>query len=373
MPTNQVAAYQTNLTLSVSATAPGQYNGFPLHYQWQFNGTNVGANSTNYTFLVDASKVGNYSVIVTNAAGSVTSLVWQVTLTYAGSYIDVGTLAYHLSTNAVARTNGVSNIYNAMQPLSNWTYANFDSNNLALLTNAVWSTNFWLHGVQGLSATSIGGSNWMGGQKMITMISPRHYLRAYHVGAPPILIAFLDTNNVIYWRTSVQQVDIGTNFLDINAKDTSVGILDADLPPSVGFLPVIPTNFASYLPTNSTSYVQGIGMNQAISYFSQPMTFEDPVYIDWDSTKTAPFGLTTDWNAGLVGGDSSNPEILLVNNQMVLATHNFNGGTSGNGPNYAFLFDVINQKMHYLSTNNLVGTNDYQLTQYSFTNWPTIH
>jgi hypothetical protein len=80
------------------------------------------------------------------------------------------------------------------------------------------------------------------------MVSPRHYLRAHHVGAPGDLIAFLDTNNVIYWRMSVQQVEVGS--------DTDVGLLNADLPPSVGYLPVIPADFTNYLPTTSYSYVQ---------------------------------------------------------------------------------------------------------------------
>ena len=125
MPTNQVASFQTNLTLSVTANAPGQFSGFPLHYQWQFNGTNVGSNSNSYTLFVDTPTLGNYSVIVTNAAGSATSLVWQVSMTYVGSYIDVGTLAYHLSTNAVGHTNGFSDIYRAIQPLSDWNYIYF--------------------------------------------------------------------------------------------------------------------------------------------------------------------------------------------------------------------------------------------------------
>ena len=99
------------------------------------------------------------------------------------------------------------------------------------------------------------------------------------------------------------------------------------------------------------------------------MTFGDPVYVDWNSTSTAPFGLTTNWNVPIVGGDSSDPEMFLIGNQLVLVTHNaaFNGG-----PNYGFLTTAINQQMHYLSTNNAAGS-DYQLTQFSLTNWPTIH
>ncbi len=356
LPTNQVVLYQSSPTLNVSASAPGQNNGFPLGYQWQFNGTNIsGATSTNYTFFADTNSLGTYSVIVSNAVGS-TNATWQVTT------INYGTLAYYLSTNAVGYADGYSPIYSNMLELANWTSAKYSDTNMALLTNAVWSTNCWLHGVQGLSATPIGISNNTGGQTLITMISPCHYLRANHTGTPAGMIAFLDTNNVIYWRTSVQQVSVG--------NDTDVGILDADLPPSIGFLPVIPTNFATYLPTTGYNYnIQGIGMNQDMELFGQPMTLANPVFVFWNSSIAVPFGLGISWNITLYGGDSSNPEMFLINNQLILVTHNY-GATDG--PNYAYQIDAINQQMHYLSTNNIVGT-DYQLTQFSLTNWPTIH
>jgi hypothetical protein len=175
------------------------------------------------------------------------------------------------------------------------------------------------------------------------------------------MIAFLDTNNVIYWRKSVQQVTVGI--------DTDVGILDADLPPSVGYLPVVPSNLSNYLPTNDLSYVQGIGMNQDMRLFSQPMTFGIPSLVEWNSFSSPPFGLGTNWNVTIRGGDSSNPEMFLINNQLVLVSHNH---SPGDGPNYAFQIDAINQQMHYLSTNNVVGT-DYQLTPFSLTNWPVIN
>jgi len=209
-------------------------------------------------------------------------------------------------------------------------------------------------------------ANGMGGQGLMTMVSPRHYLCATHMHPEAYLAAFLDTNNVIYWRTTLQRVDVG--------NDTSIGILNTDLPPSVGYMPVIPTNFSNYLPANGTSWVQGIAMNQGMSLFSQPMTLGNP-YINWSSSAVAPFGLVTNWNFHIVGGDSSDPNVFLINNQMVLVTHNYQESTNtwtGGGPNYAYQFDVINQKAHYLSTNNSVGS-DYQLTPYCLTNWPTIH
>ncbi len=174
------------------------------------------------------------------------------------------------------------------------------------------------------------------------------------------LVAFLDTNNVIYWRTTLQRFDI--------AGDTSVGILNADLPPSVGFLPVGPTNFSSYLPNDGSSIVQGIGMNQDARIFSQPMMIGSPD-ITWNSQNPVPFGLGTNWNVTIRGGDSSDPAMFVISNQLVLVSHNF---FVGGGPNYALQIDAVNQGMHYLSTNNSVGT-DYQLTQFPFTNWPVIH
>jgi hypothetical protein len=363
MPTNQVVIADHTLTLSVSVSAPGSQNGFPVSYQWKFNGSNLfGGNTSSFTLVGDPTSLGTYSVTVTNLAGSATAQ-WQVSLTYAGSYIDTNTLCYHLSTNATARTNGFADIYNATLLLNNWTYATYTNGNLALLTNAVWSTNCWLSGVRGLSATCLGFSNGVGGQTLLTMVSPRHYWRASHTGTPTNLIAFLDTNNNIYWRNTVEQVGIAS------LADASVGILDSDLPSSVGFLPVAPTNLLRYMPTNYTSTVQGIGMSQGMRRFSSPMQFwlQEKIVYDWHLFP--PFGLSTNWNVVLDDGDSSNPEAFLIGGQLVLLTQHT---SRVSGPDYSSRFDAVNQAMHYLSTNNNVGT-DYQLMPTILTNWPTIH
>ena len=364
IPTNQIVIADHTLTLSVVVSAPGASNGFPVSYQWKLNGSNLlGGNASSYTLVGDPPSQGNYSVTVSNVAGS-TMAQWQVSLTYAGSYIDTNTFAYHLSTNATTRTNGFADIYNATLVLSNWTYASYTNGNLPLLTNAVWSTSSWLSGMRGLSATCIGFSNGLGSKVLLTMVSPRHYLRAAHVGPTADLIAFLGTNNVLYWRSSLQQVSFD--------PDTTVGILDDELPSSVGYVPVLAPNFAAYLPTNGSSYVQGIGMNQFMRIFSQPMSFDKPdlqnSFVTWSHINLAPFGLTSDWNVELIGGDSSVPQRFLIGEQLVLAALPYGGGV---GPNTAFNAAFINARMHYLSTNNNVGS-DYQMTPFSLTNWPTI-
>ncbi|HEV2331297.1 MAG TPA: hypothetical protein VGY56_21145 [Verrucomicrobiae bacterium] len=88
LPANQVAIYQTNLALAVVAGPPAQGSGFPLSYQWQLDGTNLpGATSSSYNFTALYS--GAYSVVVTNAVGSVTD-TWQIALVYPGAVFGWG-------------------------------------------------------------------------------------------------------------------------------------------------------------------------------------------------------------------------------------------------------------------------------------------
>jgi hypothetical protein len=275
--------------------------------------------------------------------------------------IHTNILPWHLSTNAAGYARGFAGNWDDMGALSGWRYAEYTNGNVALLADARWSTNFWLAGVRGLSATCVGYSNGMGGQGLFTMVSPRHYLFATHMHPEGYLAFFLDTNNAIHLRTTLERADVG--------NDVSVGILNQDLPPSVGFLPVLPPNFARYLPTNNARFVQGIGINQNWRVFSQPMTFMFPGFVAWDSRGAAPFGVSTNWNIKIRAGDSSDPDMLLIGNQLVLVAHT---SSEQGGANYATQFDDINRQMHELSVKHKTGT-DYQLTPFSLTNWAVLN
>jgi hypothetical protein len=66
----------SNATFTVGAT------GTPLAYRWRFNNTNI-ANATNSSLTLtnaQATNVGDYSVLITNAAGSVTSSIARLYL-----------------------------------------------------------------------------------------------------------------------------------------------------------------------------------------------------------------------------------------------------------------------------------------------------
>ena len=79
-PTNQTVVAGGSVTFTVTAT------GFaPLSYQWQFNGTNISAaTAASYTLTgAMATNAGNYSVVVSNSPGSVTSSVATLTVNRA--------------------------------------------------------------------------------------------------------------------------------------------------------------------------------------------------------------------------------------------------------------------------------------------------
>lgn len=79
-PQSQTVLVGSNATFSVVA-----YGTAPLSYQWRFNGTNIpGATLTNYTRVnAQTNDSGNYAVVVTNVAGSITSAVATLTVTQA--------------------------------------------------------------------------------------------------------------------------------------------------------------------------------------------------------------------------------------------------------------------------------------------------
>ncbi len=76
-PNNQTVRQDQNASFSVAASGSA-----PFSYQWKFNGTNVsGATDASLTLTnVQTSQSGDYTVVVTNPAGSVTSQVATLTV-----------------------------------------------------------------------------------------------------------------------------------------------------------------------------------------------------------------------------------------------------------------------------------------------------
>lgn len=92
-PANQTVTVGQTATFSVSATGTA-----PLSYQWQKSGTGItGATSASYTTppTTIADSGGQFSVIVSNSSGSVTSNMATLTVNAAGGAPSADVVTYH--------------------------------------------------------------------------------------------------------------------------------------------------------------------------------------------------------------------------------------------------------------------------------------
>ncbi|MSU58407.1 MAG: hypothetical protein EXS35_09545 [Pedosphaera sp.] len=86
-PQSQTVNPGADATFTVGATGTA-----PLSWQWRFNGTNL-SSATNSTYTrtnVQPADLGNYSAIVTNVAGSVTSAVAVLTFPFSDDFDSYG-------------------------------------------------------------------------------------------------------------------------------------------------------------------------------------------------------------------------------------------------------------------------------------------
>jgi uncharacterized protein YjbI with pentapeptide repeats len=151
-PASSINKAGTSATFSVLAGGTA-----PLSYQWRLNNTNLsGATLTNYYIAsVQATNAGNYTVVITNVAGSVTSSVAALTVIFPPAITN-----QPVSITNVAGTTANFSVYaGGTLPLSyQW---RFNNTNLAGAT----LTNYSIASVQGTNAgnytvviTNIAGS-----------------------------------------------------------------------------------------------------------------------------------------------------------------------------------------------------------------------
>ena len=114
-PVSQSASYGQAASFTVSATGIPNPN-----YQWLFNGSPI-SNATNATYTIASAgrtNGGNYSVVVTNSSGTVTSSVAQLT------YLDTAPVA---QTMTVSRTAGLMLIIAWSSVATNWSDVDGDT------------------------------------------------------------------------------------------------------------------------------------------------------------------------------------------------------------------------------------------------------
>ncbi|HEX5219954.1 MAG TPA: immunoglobulin domain-containing protein, partial [Verrucomicrobiae bacterium] len=141
-PQNQVVNVGENATFTVGATGLA-----PLGYQWRFGGTNLpGANENSFTRInAQLADAGNYSVVVTNTSGSVTSDVVALTVnpTIPGGIIaqwDFNSVppdgSTTTGTTAPSTGPGTASLVTALTP----TFAGGSATDPASSDNSGWNT-----------------------------------------------------------------------------------------------------------------------------------------------------------------------------------------------------------------------------------------
>ena len=226
--------------------------------------------------------------------------------------------------------------------------ATFSSMKWALDSN--WpitrNTNCWLHGVKGLTAMS--PFNRQAAYHMPgTAVTPRHILMVTHMRcAPGTVFQFATTDSQIESRKLIAYSD------STKINDLSVGLLDTDLPPSIGFMRVMPPLWRQIMPEAFQS--RRPGSNPA----DRSKTDVHPVvaFNHWKQAFVTDFGgqgVLLDksiwfpgWFGYAAGGDSGHPLCVLANNELFLITLYT---TPSGGMLYPDYITLINTEMEELS------------------------
>lgn len=198
-----------------------------------------------------------------------------------------------------------------------------------------------------------------------TLISPRHIIFAAHFqinnGAT---IRFVDNNNNVVTRTMVNKLT-HPNYVPYY-PDLTIGVLDSDVPASIGFAKILPQNWNTRLPSLSFDYpIPCLALDQE----------EKALITEWYSNSSNINQITVNCKPPIKNSrlaffeniilfDSGNPCFLIINNQLVIITVWTYGG-GGGGTAIYHQKDVINAMMsslgggYSLTEVDLSGFNSY--------------
>ena len=203
----------------------------------------------------------------------------------------------------------------------------------------------WAAGLDltGLSPWNQAGANTRAG----TLISPRHIAFATHYqlssAAGSNEIVFVTDQNV----TVTRQV-IATR---VAAVDITIGLLDADVPPTITHYKVLPRSWSNWLLASNDLPLLHLDQEEK-ALVCEMDTLGPASSYAWHGVPVDTLRRT--FHETLIGGDSGNPAFLVLDGEPILVlTHHYASG----GPFYTFHFDAINAAMTQLG-------GGYQLTEF---------
>lgn len=259
-----------------------------------------------------------------------------------------GSLANHLLTNIVTRTNPAAS--------------------LTPFTGSARNPAFWLNGVSGL--TGIMFTNTIND-------SPRFAISPWHVAGnchnfSSTGFGFMQADNTIVVRSL-----LGSQIIP-GSSDLCCGVLDAALPAGIQPLPITPANLTSYITATlyggnfqkrfpaivagsdgnigvkDINFLDCLGCESPYSSFYTDL-FSTSVYVDSDFVVLNP--------------NSGRAVMLLVNNQLVLNMSLHNGNLAG--PSYGKYLPELQSAMDSLMTTHHPLETKPTIQVYDLTSFPT--
>lgn len=247
-----------------------------------------------------------------------------------------GSLAHHC-------TNQIDTLIANKTALNVFTTTNWSARPATFIRNS----DCWANGIDLSCASPWNNEN--GSLYAGTLISPRHVVFCDHASFYPKngkTITFVSPSNQEVTRTIVNSVRAGD-------PDIRVALLDSDVPNSITFAKVLPSNWATYLigfTPQSTVPVMCLNQTERASIASLRSLHS--------SFLNAYPTLYPSYYGEIILFDSGNPTFLIINGQLVLIGV-FTGGGAGNGSFISYHMDAVNAAMtslgggYQLSTINL--------------------
>ena len=211
----------------------------------------------------------------------------------------------------------------------------------------VRNTGCWAAGIDltPISPWNSDGAGKRGGM----LVSPRHAIWAQHypIGDGATL-RFVTADNQVIDRTVTGSQQIGSS-------DIRLGVLNEDVPGSIGFAKILPSDWATYLPGDGadlpfcgTDQEEKLLVFETVELAGGTIVFSSPA----EPVRKSFWEL-------LIGGDSGNPALLIVGGQLVLLSTWY---TAYSGASVSYYLDQINAAMsgYQLSQVDLSGYTEFE-------------
>jgi len=305
-PQSRTNVVGTSAGFNVSANGTA-----PLNYQWQFNGANIGgATGTSLTLAgVQTSDGGNYSVVVTNSGGSVTSAVAILTVLVPPAI----TAQPQSRTNVVGTSAGFSVTATGTAPLSyQWQLNGLNISSATGGTLTLSSVQATDGGNYSVVVTNLGGSVTSAVAVLTVWLPPsitsQPQSRTNVVGTSATFNVAANGTVPLSYQWQFNGVNIG------GATGSSLSI-DGVQPSDAGSYTVVVTNLGGSV--SSAAAVLTVLVPPAISSQPQSRTNVSGTVASFSVAATGTAPLSYQWQLGggnIVGATS--PSLILNNVQL---------------------------------------------------------